>query len=70
MLTLNLEGTGDADDVARAASLEFNLGVRVKLNGQYITQHLGAAAVSVEELHPVFERDILATQIEVTETSP
>ncbi len=55
MLTLNLVSDGSPGDVALARSIEFNLGVRVVLNDQPVTQAAVAPAV-VDELHPVLER--------------
>lgn len=82
MLTLDLKSDGAPGDVALAKSLEFNLGLRVTLNGQTVTQSVVAPVV--DEPHPVLEKgtlnplvpsfaDLLNQQVpptEVVESSP
>jgi len=72
MLTLDLTSDGSPGDVAQAMSLEFNLGVRVTLNGQPwkvadipgavpVTAAEAGAPVVAGELHPVLEKDVVQT---------
>lgn len=60
MLTLDLKSDGAPGDVSLAKSLEFNLGLRVTLNGQAVTQ-ADVAPVVVDEPHPVLEKDVVHT---------
>ena len=56
MLTLNLVSDGSPGDLEQAISLEYNLGVRVVLNDQPVTQAVVAPVVA-DEPHPVLERE-------------
>ncbi len=58
MLTLNLVSDGSPGDVALARSIEFNLGVRVVLNDQPVTQAAVTPLVA-DEPHPVLEKDVV-----------
>ncbi len=57
MLTLDLKSDGAIADVSLAKSLEFNLGVRVTLNGQPLPAEFVSAGVN--EPHPVLEKDVV-----------
>ena len=59
MLTLDLKSDGSPGDLEQAISLEYNLGVRVTLNGQAVTQ--AVVAPVVDEPHPVLEKDVVQT---------
>ncbi len=58
MLTLDLKSDGAIADVSLAKSLEFNLGVRVTLNGQPLPAEFVSAVVA-DELHPVLEKGVV-----------